>query len=131
MSFFYNHLNLKSPLILSIYMEEVDSFKYLGSIVSRNGGVVGDVMGRVKEGANVSGAMSRIWKVWSFGMDVKRMMYERIVVPTVVDGAETWCLNAREKKRLKVMEMKCLRNMCGVTVMDRIRNDVIREEGGN
>ena len=28
------------------------------------------------------------------------------------------------------MEMKCLRRMCGVTVMDRIRNDVMREEVG-
>ena len=61
-------------------------------------------------------------------MGVKRMMYERIVVPTMVYGAETWCLNAREKRRLNVLEIKCLRKMCGVTVMGRIRNDVIREE---
>ena len=45
-------------------------------------------------------------------------MYERIGVPTVVYGAETWCLNAREKRRLNVMEMKCSRKMCGVTVME-------------
>ena len=41
-------------------LEEVDSFKYLGSIVSKNGGVVEDLMGRVNEEAKVSGAMSRI-----------------------------------------------------------------------
>ena len=29
-----------------------------------------------------------------------------------------------------MMDMKCLRKMCGVTIMDRIRNDVIREEVG-
>ena len=34
------------------------------------------------------------------------------------------------KKRLNVFEMKCLRKMCGVTVMDRIRNGVIRGEVG-
>ena len=51
-------------------------------------------------------------------------------MPTVVCGAETWCLNAREKRRLNVMEMKCLKRMSGVTVMDWIRNDVIREEVG-
>ena len=27
-------------------------------------------------------------------------------------------------------EMKCSRNMCGVTIMDKIRNDAIREEVG-
>ena len=41
-------------------MEEVDSFKYLGSIVRWNEGVVEDVIRRVNEGAKVSGTMSRI-----------------------------------------------------------------------
>ena len=45
-------------------LEEVDSFKYLGSILSKNGGVVEDMISRVNEGAKVSGALSRIWKVW-------------------------------------------------------------------
>ena len=45
---------------------------------------------RVNEGAKVLGALSRIWKVGSFGIGVKRMMCERIVVPTVIYGAEAW-----------------------------------------
>ena len=61
---------------------------------------------------------------------MKRMMYERIVVPTVLYGAETWGLNVREKRRLDVMEMKCLRSMCGVTIRDRIRNEEIRRRVG-
>ena len=51
-------------------------------------------------------------------------------MPTVIYGAEAWWLKEREKRRLNVFEMKCLRKMCGVTVMDRIRNEVIREEVG-
>ena len=35
-----------------------------------------------------------------------------------------------EKRRLNVFEMKCIGKMCGVTVMGRIRNGVIREEVG-
>ena len=111
-------------------LEEVESFKYLGSIVGKNGGAVEDVISRVNEGAKVSGAMSRLWKVRSVGVNVKKMMYERIVVPTVLYGAETWGLNVREKRRLDVMEMKCLRSMCGVTVRDRIRNEEIRRRVG-
>ena len=29
-----------------------------------------------------------------------------------------------------MFEMKCLRKRCGVTIMDRIRNEVIRDEVG-
>ena len=111
-------------------LEEVDSFRYLGSIVGKNGGVSEDVISRVNEGAKVSGAMNRIWRVRSLGVNVKRMMYERIVVPTVLYGAETWGLNVREKRRLNVMEMKCLRSICGVTIRDRIRNEEIRRRVG-
>ena len=44
-------------------LEEVYSFKYLGSAVSKKGGVVDDVISSVNEVAKVSGALSRIWKV--------------------------------------------------------------------
>ena len=63
---------------------KVDSLKYLGATVGKNGGVTEDVKSRVNEGAKVSGAMNRIWKCRSLGINVKRMMYERIVVPTVL-----------------------------------------------
>ena len=39
--------------------------------------------------------------------------------------AEAWCLKEGEKKRLNVFEMKCLRKICGVTVMDRIRIECV------
>ena len=51
-------------------LEELDSFKYLGLTVTKNEGVVDDVIGRVNEGVKVSGALSRIWKAGSFGMGV-------------------------------------------------------------
>ena len=40
-------------------------------------------------------------------------MFERIVVLTVLYGAETWGLSVRENNKLDVMEMRCLRSMCG------------------
>ena len=54
-------------------------------------------------------------------------MYGRIVVPSVSYGSETWALNVREERRLNVMEKKFLRRLCGVTIMDRIRNEGIRK----
>ena len=49
---------------------------------------------------------------------------------TALYGAETWGLKAADKKRLNVMEMKCLRTMCGVTIWDRQTNDTIRRRTG-
>ena len=49
-------------------LEEVDPFKYLGSVISKNWVVVDDVIMRVNEGAKGSGALSRIWKVGLFSI---------------------------------------------------------------
>ncbi len=69
--------------------------------------------------------MWRNEKCTSLGMSAKRRLYEGVVVPTVLYGAETWNMGAAERKRLNIMEMRCLRNMCGVTRMDRVRNEEV------
>ena len=51
--------------------------------------VEGDVFSRVNERAKMAGAMSRVWRVRSLDINVKSMMYERIVVQTAMYGAET------------------------------------------
>ena len=63
-------------------------------------GVVEVVIGRVNEGENVSGAKNRIWKVKSLGVNIRIMIYERIVVPSVLYAAETLGEKEKEKKRL-------------------------------
>ena len=42
------------------------------------------------------------------------MVYERIGVPSVLYGVETWSLKESERKRLNVMEIKCLNCMFAV-----------------
>ncbi len=48
-------------------------------------------------------------------MSAKRSLYDGIVVQTAVLGGETWNLRVAEMKRLNVLELRCLRNMYGVT----------------
>ena len=61
-----------------------------------NGGVLEDVISRVNERAKVSGAMKKVRKAGSLGVDAKRIMYDSVMVATVLCGAETWGLNAWE-----------------------------------
>ena len=111
-------------------MEVVNSFKYLGSCFSSEGGVKGDVSMRVGEGMRTFGAMKRVWGGRSVTLGVKKELYERIVVPTVMYGSESWGMRVEERNKLDVAEMNCLRSMCGVTRWDRWRNEVVRERVG-
>ena len=71
-----------------------------------------------------------MFKSRNVGLNVKKCVYERVIVPTVLYGAETWGLRERERKKLNIFEMRCLRSMIGVTRRDRVRNTVIRESTG-
>ena len=111
-------------------LEEVDNFKYLGSVIAANGGVEADVSHRVSEGCKMLGAVNGVMKNRGLGMNVKRVLYERVIVPTVTYGSELWGMKERERRKLNVFEMRCLRSMCGVSRLDRLRNEEVRERTG-
>ena len=106
-------------------LEEVDQFKYLGSVIAANGGVEADVSLRVNEGCKVLGALKGVMKNRGLGMNVKK-----VVVPTVMYGLESWGMKVTESQKLNVFEMKCLRSMTGVSWLDRVRNEVVRARTG-
>ena len=49
-----------------------------------------------------------------------------VVRPALMYGAEAWALKKAQEKKLEVAEMRMLRWMCGVTRLDKIRNERIR-----
>ena len=73
------------------------------------------------------GAVNRVFKGRKVVLNVKKCVYERVIVSTVLYGAETWGLRESERKKMNVFEMRCLSSMIGVTRHDRVRNTVIRE----
>ncbi len=40
-------------------------------------------------------------------------------------GPEPWNVGAAERRRLNVLEIRCLKHMCGVTQMDYMRNEEV------
>ena len=111
-------------------LEEVDQFKYLGSVIAANDGVEADVRHRMNEGCKVLGALKGVMKNRGLGMNVKKILYEKVVVPTVMYGSESWGMKVTERQKLNVFEMKCLRSMTGVSRLDRVRNEVVRVRTG-
>ena len=57
-------------------------------------------------------------------------VYEAVVIPTLTYGCETWVLQEEEKSRLQATEMRVLRKITGVSRLDHIRNETVRERLG-
>ncbi|VDP02886.1 unnamed protein product [Heligmosomoides polygyrus] len=59
------------------------------------------------------------------------MIYRAVIRPVAIYGAECWPATKEvEETHLSDMETKMQRWTAGVTRMDRIRNDVIRQKFG-
>ena len=56
------------------------------------------------------------------GIKAKKCLYEGVIVPTALHGAEAWGMRRAERRKVNVLEMKCLRSLVGVSRMDRVRN---------
>ena len=48
------------------------------------------------------------------GIKGKKCLYERVIVPTALYGAEAWGMRSAERRKVNVLEMKCLGSLVGV-----------------
>ena len=71
-------------------LEEVDYLNYLGSQVAADGGCKGDVVHRMNEGYRARGALKSVWGNRGLGIKAKKCLYEGVMVPTALYGAEAW-----------------------------------------
>jgi hypothetical protein len=107
-----------------------DTFRYLGSMLQKDGDIDEDVSHRIKVG----------WLKWRQASGVlcdkrvpqklKGKFYRTAIRPAMLYGAECWPTKRRHVQQLGVAEMRMLRWACGHTRKDRIRNDDIRERVG-
>ena len=61
---------------------------------------------------------------------VKNCLYEGVIVPTALHGAEACGMRSAVIRKVNVLEMKCLRSLVGVSRMDRVRNEELRRIAG-
>ena len=64
------------------------------------------------------------------GIKAKKCLYEGVIVPTALYGAEAWGMRSAERRKVNVLEMKYLRGLVGVSRMDRVRSEDVRNRGG-
>ena len=111
-------------------LEEVNEFKYLGSVLCKYGSMEGEIKERAVRGRQVIGSLGRIMKGRNVSMEVKKGLRDSIVLPTLTYGSETWTWNEAQQSRIQAVEMSYLRGACDVSRWDRERNESVYERFG-
>ena len=80
----------------------------------------------MNEGYRAWRALNSVPRNRGLGIKAKKCLYEGVIMPTSLYGADSWGMRSVERRKVYVLEMKGLRSLVGVSRMDRVRNDVVR-----
>ena len=108
----------------------MDCCKYLGSQVAADGGCERDVVNRMNKGYRAWEPLTSVLSNRGLGIKAKKFLYEGVIVPTALYGAEPWSMRSAKIRKLNVLEMKCLRRLVGVPPMDKVGNEEVRRRAG-
>lgn len=107
-----------------------EHFRYLGSLISKDGELGDDVTHRIQVGWLKWKSASGILCDRRIPAKLKGKFYRTAIRPAMLYGTECWAIKKQHISKMSVAEMRMLRWMCGKTRKDRIRNECIRETVG-
>ena len=84
----------------------------------------------MNEGYRAWGALKSVLSNRGLRIKAKKCLYEGVIVPTSLYGAEAWGMRSAERWKMNVLEMKYLRNLVGVSRIDRVGNEEVRRRAG-
>ena len=106
------------------------TFTYLGSEVSESMDLDTTVSSRLAKASAAYGLLCKIWTSTPLPPKLKAIMYNTLVRPIALYGAETWTLLPSHEHLLDVQDMRWIRHFSGVTLEQQQRNEDIRERAG-
>ncbi|KAE8675269.1 HAD-superfamily hydrolase, subfamily IG, 5'-nucleotidase isoform 2 [Hibiscus syriacus] len=103
-----------------------DCFKYLGSMIHKDGGVDDDVTHRIKAGWLKWRAATGVLCDKKVPLKLKGKFYRMAIRPALLYGSECWAIKKDHIRRIEAAEMRMLRWTCGRTLWDMTTNFAIR-----
>ena len=109
-------------------IEQVDTMKYLGVMVSNDGSMEKEIEARIGNATRVIGGMNdAVLRRKELSRSTKIKVVNATMMPVLMYGCETWSLTKKQQSKVQATQMNVLRRIEGVNRLDRVRNADIRE----
>ena len=107
-------------------IEQVNSIKYLGVLISSDGSMEKEVEARIGSATRVIGGMNEIvLRRKELSRNTKLKVLNAVMMPTLMYGCESW---SPQSSNIISTQVNALRSIEGVCRMDRVRNVDIKEK---
>lgn len=118
-------------------IESVDSYTYLGSQITPDGGAREDVKTRIRKAQGAFAQLRPIWRSNQLSLKTKIRIFNSNVKSVLLYGCETWLVAADVTSKLQVFVNRCLRRILKIywpniipnrELHDRCNQDLIENE---
>ena len=104
-------------------LETVQSFKYLGAIVTDEGSRP-EILSRIAQATGALANLKVIWKDKSIAFSTKIRLLRFLII--FLYACETWTLTAETERKIQTMEMRSFRRLPGISYREHITNEEVR-----
>lgn len=108
-------------------IDYVEQFKYLGSICLVGLSMQPEISNRLAKAGCAFHKLNRLWGDKHVSRQACCSVYKTIVQATLLYGCETWAVPQAMLDSLDIFQMRCLRRICHVSLMERWTNQSILE----
>ena len=107
-------------------IQQVDSFKYLGSLLTKSANIDFEVDNRISCAAKAfSRLRSRVFDSHELSLGTKCAVYRAVVIPTLLYACETWVPYRRHVQKLETFHLRQLRTILKIKWQDKVTNDEV------
>ena len=121
------HVNKDDVIVDGKKIEEVDSYVYLGQIVTNDHDQIQEIKRRIGQGWSAFCKLD-IMRDKNVPVRLKRKAFNECMLPVMTYGCETWSLSNTQLEKLVTTQRKMERIMIGVTLKDRKSTEWIRKQ---
>jgi len=111
-------------------LEQVDTFPYLGSLITEDGECTTEFFNRLNRGHAIGASLRKIWRSHSRPISTKIRLMKALVWPVATYDCESWTLGKNEETRLDAFEMKGLRKILRVSWTGKKTNEWVLNKAG-
>lgn len=113
--------------VCGVRLETVNSFKYLGAIVT-DAGSKPELLARIAQTTAALTKLKTIWKDRNISLSSKIRLLRSLVISIFLYACESWTLTAELERKIQAMEMRCFRRLLGISYKDRITNEIVHNK---
>ena len=106
-------------------LETVSQFVYLGAIVTDNGSK-SEILSRIAKARAALSKLKTIWNDKGIALNSKIRLLRSLVISVFLYVCESWTLDSYLEKRIAAFEMRCLRQLLGISYRQHVTNENVR-----